>query len=113
MPSATVPRDTNRRLTARVVCQLTVLYRAGRDWHPATAMDLSRAGCRVRLGEDLERGTSVTVRVDHPGKEGAPGLSAEVAGTVIWSRFEGLSHQAGVHFDGDSPALLEILSSLG
>src|SRR5690348_14507633 len=92
------PRS-NRRLTARVACQLTVRYRLGAgDWHPATAMDLSRNGCRLRLGEDLERGSDVTVSIEHPGRAGSSALEAEIGGGVIWSRREGLSFQAGVQF---------------
>ena len=48
--SAGTPR-TNRRLTARKACLLTVRYRTAKDWHPATCMDLSREGCRLRLGQ--------------------------------------------------------------
>ena len=48
MSETSAPR-TNRRLTARHACHLTVRYRLGPDWHPATAMDLSMRGCRVRL----------------------------------------------------------------
>ncbi len=106
-------RRSNRRLTARIACQLTVSYRTGKDWHPATAMDLSPNGCRLRLGEDLDRGAAVTVRMAHPGKEGATSLDAEVAGRVIWSRLEGLSHQAGIQFGTDPPELHQILAALG
>ena len=105
--------QTNRRLTARLACQLIVSYRCAKDWHPATAMDLSQNGCRLRLGEDLARGRSLTVRFRHGGKHAADPLSAEVPGTVIWCRLEGLSHQAGVHFSAEPPELQAILLALG
>jgi hypothetical protein len=102
------PRS-NRRLTARRACKLTVKYRSGEGWHPATAMDLSHKGCRLRLGEDLARGGEVTVVFETPDAGGA-GLEVEIPGQVIWSRREGLSHQAGIHFADPPPALSTILA---
>src|SRR5262245_24785873 len=107
------PRRTNRRLTARITCHLTVSYRPQQDWHRATAMDLSRNGCRLRLGEALERGSTIGVRVTHPGRGEAQPQTAELEGRVIWSRLEGLSHQVGVQFLTDSPELNTILAALG
>jgi hypothetical protein len=102
------PRS-NRRLTARRACKLTVRYKTGEGWHPATAMDLSHKGCRLRLGEDLTRGGEVTVLFETPDSGGA-GLEVEIPGQVIWSRREGLSHQAGIHFADPPPALSTILA---
>ena len=101
----------NRRLTARKACHLVVRYRVAGDWHPATAMDLSALGCRLRLGEDLARGTQVTVRFESP--EGTAPLAADVAGVVIWSRLEGLSYQAGLKFEESSEGLQELLAGTG
>ena len=106
----TTPRS-NRRLTARRACKLTVRYRAVDGWHPATAMDLSHKGCRLRLGEDLARGTALTVAFETPeGDKGGAPIEVEVEGAVIWSRREGLSHQAGIHFAEPPPALSAILA---
>lgn len=106
----TTPRS-NRRLTARRACKLTVRYRSKEGWHPATAMDLSQKGCRLRLGEDLARGTALTVAFETPeGDKGGAPLEVEVEGAVIWSRREGLSHQAGIHFEEAPPTLSAILS---
>jgi hypothetical protein len=102
------PRS-NRRLTARRACKLTVKYRCGEGWHPATAMDLSHKGCRLRLGEDLSRGGEVMVVFETPEPDGG-GVEVEIAGQVIWSRREGLSHQAGIHFADPPPALSTILA---
>ena len=77
--SAGAPR-TNRRLTARKACLLTVRYRTAKDWHPATCMDLSRDGCRLRLGEDLARGSAVTLLFEAPLADGARSPSVEVSG---------------------------------
>ena len=104
MSESPAPRRTNRRLTARTACQLTVRYQATGVWRPATAMDLSRHGCRLRLGEDL--GRHATVSVSFESTSGTVTLSVLVRGKVIWSRFEGLSYQAGVQF-ADVPAALE------
>jgi hypothetical protein len=97
---------TNRRLTARHACHFTARYRLGEDWHPATAMDLSLRGCRLRLGEDLARGAAVSVALEAPRASEGRAAEVEVAGLVIWSRREGLSYQVGIHFD-EAPASLE------
>ena len=102
----------NRRITARKACRLTVRYKAKSEWHPATAMDLSPNGCRLRVGEDLLRGTRLSVLFEAPLRDGARALSVEVPGAVIWSRLEGLSYQAGVHFDVAPAELQEILFAL-
>jgi hypothetical protein len=104
---------TNRRLTARHACQLTVRYRTTRDWHPATAMDLAANGCRLRVGEDLPRGTEVSVVFELPLRDGSKALAVEVPGSVIWSRIEGLSRQAGILFPSPPNALEELIGSLG
>jgi len=102
-----VPTRTNRRLTSRRACRLTVRYRAGADWRGATAMDLSTRGCRLRVGEDLARGGAVSVAFEG---EGAPPV--EVPGQVIWCRREGLSYQAGIHFAAAPAALEAILTAI-
>ena len=103
---------TNRRLTARHACHLTVRYLTRRDWHPASAMDLAANGCRLRLGEDLTRGTDVKVVFELPIRDGSRALAVEVPGLVIWSRIEGLSRQAGIQFPAPPPALQELIDSL-
>jgi hypothetical protein len=89
-----------------------VRYRQREDWHPALAMDLSFRGCRLRLGEDLARGSSVVVVFEMPAKGGGPVQAVELEARVIWSRLEGLSYQAGMLFLSEPPALHEILASL-
>jgi hypothetical protein len=104
---------SNRRVTARLACQLTVRYRVDKQWHPATAMNLSAHGCRIRLGEDLARGSQLALSFEAPLKDGAKALFLEMSGTVIWCRHEGLSFQAGIQFTKESPAeLREILAAL-
>ena len=58
------------------------------------------------MGEDLTRGSAVHVAFESPLRDGATTLEVEVLGTLIWSRREGLSYQAGIHF-GEIPASLE------
>lgn len=105
-------RPVNRRSSARHVCQLQVDYNAGRGWRRATALDLSPHGCRLRLGEELARGTPVSVRFTQP-TAGGDEISAQLDGTLIWLRVEGLSYQAGVHFPGGTRELEAIIATLG
>ena len=119
MPSEASPMTSetnataNRRVTVRLACQLTVRYRADKQWHPATVVNLSAHGCRLRLGEDLPRGAGVELSFEAPLKDGAHGLFLDMKGTVIWCRYEGLSLQAGIQFVGTPPdSLREILDAL-
>lgn len=104
---------SNRRLSARHACRLSVRYRSENDWRPATAMDLSMRGCRLRLGEDLGRGIEVRVVFERLVTDRTPSLEVAAVGSVIWSRREGLSHQVGIRFDDAPDELGEILSALG
>jgi hypothetical protein len=112
MSETPVPSRTNRRITARKACLLTVHYRANGDWRPATAMDLSPYGCRLRVGEDITRGAVVAVAFEIPIEDGTRNASVEVPGRAIWARLEGLSFQVGVHFEDSPMGLLEILGAL-
>ena len=102
----------NRRITARKACLLTVRYRANGDWRPATAMDISPYGCRLRVGEDVPRGSAVTIVFEAPIRDGAESATVEVLGRAIWGRLEGLSYQVGVHFEDSPPGLLDVLAAL-
>jgi hypothetical protein len=113
MSQETPSRRPNRRLQARHACRLSVRYRSKKDWRPATAMDLSAVGCRLRLGEDLQTGTELTVLLERLVSDGASGLSVEVPGVVMWSRLEGLSHQAGIQFRAEPEGLHDIIHALG
>lgn len=110
---AETPRLVNRRVSARRACLLIVRYKADRSWHPATVLNLSQSGCRLRLGEDLTGGSQVSVLFETPLSDGATALAAEVHGVVMWSHVEGLSHQAGIHFDDAPPALQDLLNAIG
>jgi hypothetical protein len=112
MSNGAVSSGGNRRITARKACRLTVRYKSKSEWHPATAMDLSPNGCRLRVGEDLPRGTHLSVLFEAPLRDGARALSVEVPGVVTWARLEGLSYQAGVHFDVAPVELEEVLAAL-
>lgn len=114
MTSGAAQRRLNRRLTARRACLLTVRYRVERQWHPATVLNLSSQGCRLRLGEDIPRDTHLSVLFEMPIRDGATALHAEVEGVVSWSRLEGLSHQVGIQFgDAGVPALQDLLAAIG
>ena len=112
MTNVASPSQSNRRITSRKACLLVVRYRAQSVWRPATAMDISPNGCRLRVGEDLAKAKTVTVAFEAPLRDGAQAAAVEVPGSVQWSRFEGLSYQAGVHFAGSPDGLIEILEAL-
>jgi hypothetical protein len=76
-------------------------------------MDLSRNGCRLRVGEDLPRSSDFTVLFERSATSGQDPLKVEVPGNVIWSRLEGLSYQVGIQFTTESDGLDDILNSLG
>jgi hypothetical protein len=95
----------NRRLLARWACQLQARYLFKEHWHPATAMDVSRLGCRLRLGEPLARGARVKVSFECAAKAGAEPIRVEADGSVVWSRLEGLSFQCGIHFSTEVDAV--------
>jgi hypothetical protein len=97
MAQASAPKG-NRRLAARRTCQLLASYQVKGHSHPATAMDLSRRGCRLRLGEQLARGTRVGVVLECASPDGGTAMRLEAEGAVVWSRLEGLSYQCGIHF---------------
>ena len=78
MSETTVPSRNNRRITARKACLRTVRYRGAGEWRPATAMDLSPYGCRLRVGEDVERGSEVAVVFEVPVEEGARNAPVEL-----------------------------------
>ncbi len=102
----------NRRRVQRIMCRVAARYRSGKVWHPATAVDLSEGGCRLRLGEDLERGTSVLLRFEPPDRGEAPRVCLEVEASVVWTRHEGLSYQAGLHFSEPPPGLEALLEAI-
>jgi hypothetical protein len=110
---AETPRLVNRRVSARRACLLTVRYKSGKAWHPATVLNLSQSGCRLRLGEYLTGGSKVSVLFETPLRDGATALAAEVPGLVMWCHVEGLSHQAGIHFDDPPGALQDLLNAIG
>jgi hypothetical protein len=99
----------DRRSTTRRACLLGARYRLASSWHPATLVDLSARGCRLRIGEDLPRGAAVRVELSPRGAS-AP---VDLAGSVMWCRLEGLSHQAGVHFDDAPGDLMDLLEAAG
>ena len=105
------PRE-NRRLTSRRACLLIVRYRIEQHWHPATVLNLSPQGCRLRLGQDLASGTRLALQFETPLRDGATALNADIEGAVSWSRLEGLSHQVGIQFSSDARALQDLIEAL-
>jgi hypothetical protein len=113
MTNGAAPRRENRRLNDRRACLLTVRYKVDQHWHPATVLNLSTSGCRLRLGQDLPRDARVSLQFETPLRDGATAMNAEIEGTVTWSRLEGLSHQVGIQFSADARVLRDLLAALG
>ncbi len=110
--AAASPRP-NRRVATRLACLLTVKYSSGKVWHPATVVNLSHRGCRLRVGEDLPRDSEVNLMFERPLSDGSPAISMETGGTIVWARREGLSFQAGIQFPEEPAELQEILRVIG
>jgi hypothetical protein len=102
----------NRRLTGRLACLLSVRYRLGKTWHPATVIDVSLAGCRLRVGEELAREQSLTVCFERPIRDGVSAAFLETPGRVMWTRREGLSCQAGIRFPAEPDGLADLLEEI-
>jgi hypothetical protein len=107
----------NRRRSARLACMLVVEYRPGTGaaafWRPASVLDLTLVGCRLRVGEDLASGSPVALRFDALLEDGVKSTSIDASATVLWCRVEGLSRQVGLKFAATPAGLNEILGALG
>lgn len=97
----------DRRASTRRACLVGARYRIASGWHPATLVDLSARGCRLRIGEDLTRNAGVKVQLTTKASD----VPVELSGTVVWCRLEGLSHQAGVHFEDAPLDLMDLLDA--
>jgi hypothetical protein len=107
MDEPTLSDGIDRRASTRRACLVGARYRVAAGWHPATLVDLSARGCRLRIGEDLARNAAVKVQLSAPSAESP----VELSGVVVWCRLEGLSHQAGVHFDDAPSDLMDLLDT--
>jgi hypothetical protein len=107
MDEPTASDGIDRRASTRRACLVGARYRVASGWHPATLVDLSARGCRLRIGEDLARNVDVKVQLSARSAE----TPVELSGTVVWCRLEGLSHQAGVHFEDAPPDLMDLLDA--
>ena len=100
-PACAEELDTSRQVPAR-----------GSAGEEIFGVVCDRLGAQA-LREDLSGGSQVSVLFETPLSDGATALAAEVRGVVMWSHVEGLSHQAGIHFDDAPPALQDLLNAIG
>lgn len=100
----------DRRRLSRQACLLSVEYRTEGEWLPAEAVDLNGAGCRLRIGEDLESLTAVSLRFDARLRDGAANATVEAVALVMWCRRQGPSHDVGLQFAATPARLDEILN---
>jgi hypothetical protein len=104
--------QANRRLTARTACQLSVCYEREGRVHPAMVLDLSTHGCRLRIGEAVQRGRVLKVLFEMPGDGANANMRTVIEGHIIWSRYEGISHQCGIQFDQPFERFSELVARL-
>jgi len=108
----TRPSLADRRRALRLACALSVQYRTRAAWRPASVLDLSDGGCRLRIGEELASGAAIEVRLGLVIHDGMSAASVEVPGNVAWCRREGLSNQTGIRFSESPAVLAELLQAI-
>jgi len=107
----------NRRCKARIACMLVLQFRP-RDapaspWRSASVLDLTEAGCRVRVAFALAGGTPLLLRFDALLHDGATSATLEAPARVMWCRRQGPSaYELGIEFAGAPRGLSEILGVL-
>lgn len=110
-------KGNNRRRKARFACLLVVQYRLRADsaspWRPASVLDLTDAGCRLRIAEELAGGTPLLLRFETLLRDGVKSAQTEAPASVMWCRPHGrFSHEVGLEFAGVPAQLNEILGAL-
>lgn len=91
---------------------LAVEYASGAAWHAAAVLDLSDAGCRLRVVDDLVPGSEVAVRFAAPLADGSTSATLGVAARVKWCDRDGRSYRAGLSFEAPPQGLDELLRAL-
>lgn len=110
-------KRSNRRRKARFACLLVVQYRPRKGtaspWRPASVLDLTDAGCRLRIAEALAGGTRLLLRFEALLRDGVKSAETEAPATVMWCRPHGrFSHELGLELEGLPAPLNEILGAL-
>jgi hypothetical protein len=103
-----------RRRRSRTSCLLVVRCRAAADdWQPASALDLTAAGCRLRVGREPPEGAPLELRFEALLHDGAKSSTIEVPARVTWRRpLPGSGAEIGVEFLASPTGLSEILGVL-
>lgn len=107
----------DRRRTDRLACMLVVQYRPADaesfPWQPASVLDLTEIGCRLRIAEEFAAGTPLLLRFDALLRDGVKNATLEAAAAVAWCHPRvAASHEVGLRFGGPPAGLSEILSAL-
>jgi hypothetical protein len=107
-------KPPDRRRAPRSFCLLVVRCRAaGEDWQPASALDLTEAGCRLRLGRQRESGARLELRFEALLHDGAKSATVEVPARVSWCRpLQGEAAEIGVEFLATPSGLSQLLGAL-
>lgn len=92
--------DIERRRSARLSTELGTTCRVPATPHPATVLDVSLTGCRIRLaGEPLPEGATVNLDMRAP---------KPIQGRVMWTA----GQSAGVRFDRLLPEATAVMLGL-
>jgi len=110
-------KTINRRRKPRSACLLVVRYRRRADetsaWLPASVLDLTDAGCRLRIDEDLAAGTPLLLRLEALLRDGVKSATVETPAAVMWCRpQDGSSYELGLELAAAPAELNEILGAL-
>jgi hypothetical protein len=108
----TKPPERRRRF--RSFCLLVVRCRAaGDDWQPASVLDLTESGCRLRVSRQPPASTRMELRFEALLHDGVKSATIEVPARVTWCRpLQGDAAEVGAEFLAPPEGLSEILGAL-
>ena len=107
-------KPSERRRAPRSFCLLVVRCRgAAEEWQPASALDITESGCRLRVGQQPAAGARLELRFEALLHDGAKSSTIEVPARVTWCRpLQGAAAEIGVEFLAAPTGLSQILGAL-
>jgi len=107
-------KPPERRRRSRSFCLLAVRCRAaGDDWQPASVLDLTASGCRLRVTRQPQASARMELRFEALLHDGAKSATIEVPARVTWCRpLQGDAAEIGAEFLEPPEGLSEIVGAL-